>query len=130
MPQASLKLKNDRILTIKDIPAENAGLAHLEVDFLSLPDDQTRRFREFEDDLIDYLRLEGETISRRHLRFLRSALLNDSKYWIWEFKTPEDDKCYATVCIDGKSVICYGYDQDWDGLTPEQFLVADYFECL
>ena len=123
-----LRLKGGGVLTRDMIPEANAGLARLEVDLPALSARDTESRLQFENDLVEYIRREGEDISRTDLRFLRSAMLNDRKCWIWEFTTRDGDRCYATVTIEGRSQTL-GYDADWDGLSPEQFLVSEYFEC-
>ena len=84
--------------------------------------------------IIEYLEWEapggknagGEMIIDFHLKFLRTALVNDSKYWIWSFFDEDDNECYVTISNlpDGSTIT--GYDETF-GLTPEQFIIAEYF---
>lgn len=127
--KAPLVLKEGRTIRAEDLPEEWSDFAALDVDFPPLPDDQTRRYPEFEEELVEYMQLEGEEIDRDSLKFLRSARLNEWSYWIWEVELPEGDKGYATAAL-GNNQQRLSYDQDWNGLTPEQFLLADHFDCL
>jgi hypothetical protein len=60
------------------------------------------------------------------LQFVRTALVNSSKYWIWRFKADEELECYVAVQDrqNGESVL--GFEETF-GLTPEQWLVLDYY---
>ena len=124
-----LQLKDGGRITESDLPANTEEFVGLSVDFPSLSEAETQRYRTFEREVVNYVRLEGELIKQRNLRFLRSALLNNWKYWIWEFMTPDGDRCYATVSERGGGELDSLYD-DSRGLSPEQFLVAVYFQCL
>ena len=66
-------------------------------------------------------------VIRFEIRFIRTAQVNGSKYWLWGFKDERDTVCYVAVQAtpDGESVL--GYDESF-GLTPEQWLVLDYYE--
>jgi hypothetical protein len=86
-------------------------------------------------EILDYLDVEApggkESGSSRviqfDLRFLRTALVNNSKYWLWGFKDERDSDCYVAVrqTPDGDSIL--GYDETF-GLTPEQWMVMDYYD--
>lgn len=58
---------------------------------------------------------------------VRAALVNESTYWLWRFKATEDLDCYVAVrqTPDGDSVL--GFDEAF-GLSPEQWLVMDYYD--
>src|SRR5437588_12065850 len=60
-------------------------------------------------------------IVRFELKFLRTALVNESKYWIWGFKADNDLDCYVAVQQTQRQDIL-GFDETF-GLTPEQWLV-------
>ncbi len=62
-----------------------------------------------------------------NLQFLRTALVEGSWYWIWRFADVDGAECFLTVSLnpDRKRVI--GYDECF-GLTPEQFILADYYD--
>lgn len=88
-------------------------------------------------DIIEYLDWEapggknagGEMVIDFELKFLRTALVNETKYWIWSFLDENDTKCYATVALYENGPTCTGYGESF-GLTPEQFIIADYFEMI
>ena len=85
--------------------------------------------------MLEYLDVEApggsesgsENVMRFDLRFMRTALVNDSKYWIWRFKADDDLDCYVAVqeTPSGDSIL--GFDETF-GLTPEQWIVMDYYD--
>jgi len=86
-------------------------------------------------DIIEYLDWEapggknagGEMVIDFELKFLRTALVNETKYWIWGFLDENDTECYVTVSLPNGGPSCTGYNESF-GLTPEQFIVANYFK--
>jgi hypothetical protein len=86
-------------------------------------------------DIIEYLDWEapggkyagGEMVIDFDLKFLRTALVNETKYWIWSFLDENDTACYVTVSLPSGGPPCTGYNEEF-GLTPEQFIIAEYFK--
>jgi hypothetical protein len=60
------------------------------------------------------------------VRFVRTALVNSSKYWLWGFKDEDGNDCYVTVQVEPNGQEILGEDQSF-GLTPERWLVLDYY---
>ncbi len=85
-------------------------------------------------EMLEYLDVEApggsesgsEKVVQFELRFVRTALVNDSKYWLWSFTADEGLECYVAVQLapNGDSIL--GFDETF-GLTPEQWLVMDYY---
>jgi hypothetical protein len=61
------------------------------------------------------------------LEFLRTALVEASRYWIWRFTDADGTECYATVQLRPDHKAVTGYDESF-GFTPEQFIIADYYD--
>ena len=86
-------------------------------------------------EIIEYLNYEapggehagGNSVIEFKLAFLRNVLVNDVKYWIWKFYDEDNTESYVVVSYNDKNEICTSYDESF-GLTPEQFINADYFE--
>jgi hypothetical protein len=112
-----------------EIPEDNRDLASLEVNFPRLAEDSPASCPVSMEELLDYLRLEspdGDGLAAADLRFLRTAQVGDAEYWIWEFHESCGGKCYVTVEYkDGVS--CIGYDEDYWNLTPEQYMLGEYY---
>jgi len=115
------------MLRAEDMPDDREDLASVEVTFPPLESGDMDRASEFVPDIVDYLDADGETVTAEDLRFLRAALVEETKYWVWAFGS-EDDPSYVFVSERPGAGRCVSYDFA-DGLTPEQAILADYHEC-
>src|SRR5436190_7839532 len=116
------------------LPRTWKGLASLTFDLPRLAPDTPVSCPRSEQEILEYLDVEApggsesgsERVIQFELRFIRTALVNSSKYWIWRFKDESGTDCYVAVQerTDGESVL--GYDESF-GLSPEQWLVLDYY---
>jgi len=60
------------------------------------------------------------------LKFIRTALINDTMFWMWGFKDEGGLESYVTACVTPDRKCILTYDEAF-GLTPEQWLVMDYY---
>ena len=116
------------MISAEEMPDDNAELAGVAVDFPRLREDSPTGCPVSLDD-VSYLADEvpgGASLTRGELTFLRTAQVEASKYWIWRFREPEGgDEAYVTVATaDGAETI--GYETNYYGLSPEQFILGDY----
>jgi hypothetical protein len=117
------------------LPRSWKGLARLTFNLPTLAPDTPAACPRSEQEILEYLDVEApggsesgsESVIPFELRFIRTALVNGSKYWLWGFKDESGTDCYAAVqeLPDGDSVL--GYDESF-GLSPEQWLVLDYYD--
>lgn len=122
------------MITYDDMPENNEELANIKIDFPHLDEEQNSRNKSFEDELLQYLDMEGENTSKKDLKFLRSGKIIETKliflkdvtlFWIWEFKDDSENKCYAEI-LKKNGQLSYGYKQDFYKLTPEQYILGSY----
>lgn len=113
------------MLTYEEMPEDNKDLAKVEVAFPRLREDSAESCPVPMLDVVEYLALEGEDVSKAELVFLRTAQVAESRFWIWRFADAEGRECYATVETRGRSSII-SYDTNWYGLSPEQFMLGEY----
>ena len=59
------------------------------------------------------------------LRFLRTARVSGLESWIWEFLESDGAQCFVTVSRPDGGRVTIGYDENYDGLTPEQFMLEE-----
>ncbi len=86
-------------------------------------------------EILEYLDVEApggsqsgsENVIEFDLKFIRTAQVNRSKYWIWGFKADEGIDCYVAVQLDEHGDSILGFDETF-ALTPEQWLVMDYYD--
>ena len=112
------------------MPEDNHDLALVQVSFPPLADDSPASCPVSVSEVLEYLAAEapgGETLEPSDLFFLRTAQVADVRYWIWRFFEPDGgDEAYVTVAQEQDGLTCVGYDANYYGLTPEQFLLGDY----
>ncbi len=62
-----------------------------------------------------------------NLRYLRSALIDTARYWIWEYLESDGTKCYVTIREAGRAA---SLDVDDAGsMTPEQYIHTHHNVC-
>jgi hypothetical protein len=110
----------------EDMPDDNEDLIKLDIAFPYLDEIQIKRNPNFIQDLLEYLHLEGETVSSDGLNFIKAVKVKEQKYWIWEFSDKDREHCYAVVGEDTSGVLSFSYDLDWYHLTPDQFILGEY----
>lgn len=91
------------------------------------------------DEVMDYVRCECADTDRAtpdRLQFIRTAQVNDSKYWIWRYTEEDGSECFVTSSIDATGSGSLGLSDVFASpardrpLTPEQFLIADYHNLV
>ena len=124
---------DESVLPAEEMPDDNADLAVVAVDFERLADDDPTSCPVSLGELLEYLAMEvpdGEALTESSLRFLRTAEVGGTQYWIWSFEEPEGAKAYATVSVSPEGSATLGYDADYYGLSPEQFILGDYHQVF
>lgn len=116
------------MLTYEQMPEDNEELAKIEIEFEHVPLDMVYKPEEIEPHMLEYLEIEGFVLDNK-LKFLRTAKVEDCIYWIWEF-TSDSEKTYATAQRDKDGEITIGFETDYYGLTPEQYILGDYHACF
>jgi hypothetical protein len=110
------------------MPEDNADLAKINVELPPAPARKLKAPETFLADVSEYLDLEGY-IHDAELKFIRTALVDTTVYYIWSFESV-GDPCFVTVSIGQDGSQCIGCDENYWGLSPEQFIMADYHNCL
>jgi len=113
----------------KLLPSNLADWRDVPISFPPLPHKIAESPPRSEDDVFNYIQLESADLDeaqRSRLRFVRTAQVGEANYWLWEYTESNGDLCYVTLRHDpGISNIL---SLDWcNGLTHEQFLLADYY---
>jgi hypothetical protein len=117
----------------EDLPEDNAELAQLVIEFSRLADDTPASCPVSMKEILDYLHLEspdGDEVEEKDLVFLRTAQVAEKAYWIWKFTESDGVQCYVTVSVTSQSETCIGYEQNTYGLTPEQYVLGDYYNAF
>ena len=63
------------------------------------------------------------------LRFLRTAQVEGSRYWLWSYTESDGEVCYVffRVSADGDTLLSLS---STGGLSPELYLLADFYELV
>jgi len=122
------------MLTAEELPDDNADLANVQVEFDRLAPDSPDACPVPLKGLLVYLANEvpnGEALTADDLTFARTARVEGTDYWVWRFREPGPggDNAYATMCRAGQQVTL-GYEVDYYGLSPEQFILGDYHQVF
>jgi hypothetical protein len=115
------------VLIWDEMPKDNLALAAIPVEFPSVPSEKVVSPDRIVPDLLDYLGREGFAPDGL-LQFLRNALVERTLYLIWSFETG-GEPAFATASVRNRQW-CLGCGINHWGLTPEQFILADYHNCL
>ncbi len=114
----------------EQLPEDAADWTEVDVTFERLIPDTAESCPQSEDEIFDYVRMESadtESSSRSRLKFLRTAAVGDSRYWMWEYQESDGQRVYVLFQedFDGSSILGLA---EPNGLSQEQYLLADYYD--
>ena len=121
------------VIPLDQMPKDKENLAKISVEFPHLDPNTPRHCPVPMDHIQDYLKLEDAdrgSVETRELRFIRTALVERTQYWIWDYRESDGAHCYVTVSQSPEGHTCLGTRGDWLGLTPEQFILGDYHQVI
>lgn len=123
-----------RVLSSDEMPEDNADLASIPIDFPRLAEDSPSGCPVPLTKLLAYLGSEvpgGDRLSASDLVFARTALVSETRYWIWRFNEPDGgDPAYVTVSVQLGVAATLGYGNNCYNLSPEQFILGDYHQVF
>lgn len=116
------------VLSAEEVPEDNAELASVDVDFARLPDDSAASCPVPISEVLRYLADEvPAALSEADLTFRRTAVVEGTRYWVWSFTEPDGGSAaYVTVSMSPAGATTLGYEDDYYGLSPEQYVLGDY----
>lgn len=121
------------MISYEQLPENNADLTVISVEFPYLNPKEAKSCPVSLAEVLEYLRLEspdGDTLNDNILKFCRTALVSGQHYWIWEFQEFDGNQCYVTVSKLPDNTTRIGYDENRYDLTPEQFMLGDYYNVF
>ncbi len=121
------------MIPFKDMPEANEDLANVIIEFPLLEPNTPESSPVSLYDVVEYLRMEspdGDDIDGGQLRFVRTARVEEQRYWIWAFQESDGSSCYVTVSEFADGATCVGYSVNDYDLTPEQFILGDYHDVF
>ncbi len=126
--------RKSSVPSLDELAEDNAALTKVQVEFPALRKASADGSPTSVLALLDYLANEvpnGSQLSEsNHLRRPNEGEA-DAEYWLWRFREPgpEGQDAFVTVSRRGGQV-CVGYEADYYGLTPEQYILGDYHQVF
>lgn len=113
-----------------ELPEDASEWQSVRVDFKRLTADTPASCPTSEDEVFEYVQAEsGDSAGadRARLQFIRTAEVAEAKYWMWGYREDDGQLIYVVLRSnpDGSGVL--GLSEP-NGLSPEQYLLADYYE--
>src|SRR5437868_4050538 len=63
------------------------------------------------------------------LVFLRTAQIDDTRYWLWMLETRGGGITYATVMVEPDGSAWMAHHASWQARSSEEVLLADYHDA-
>jgi hypothetical protein len=118
------------VISRKDLPEDAADWTNVSVDFERLEPDDASACPCPMEEIVEYIRDESADLDdarEEQVQFLRTAQIGKVKYWIWRYTESDGEACYLTVSDAPGGISNMGLSAA-NGLSPEQYMLADYFE--
>ncbi len=120
-----------------ELPEDFDELRNVPVDLPLLPDEGAASCPVPMNEILEYLSYEapgGEhsgssEVIEFQLQFVRTALVEQTKYWIWTFINSGNRASYLTVGVDGSGQQMMSCDETF-GLSPEQRILAEHYDLV
>jgi hypothetical protein len=120
-----------------ELPEDFDELRNVPIELPRLPEDSAASCPMPMSEILEYLSYEapgGEhsgsaEVIEFPLEFLRTALVDQTRYWIWRFTDADEVESYVTVGIDGSGQQIVSYDETF-GLSPEQRIMAEHYDFV
>ena len=74
--------------------------------------------------------IDYEYIKKNKPDFIRTAILNNTQYWIWRVRESTGIQYYYTVTEDEYGRQTIRYCENYGNWTPEQYMIGDYYKML
>jgi hypothetical protein len=121
----------------EDWPEEIEAIRNIPVELPRLSPDSLATCPVTMQEILEYLGYEApggehsgsEEVIPFQLEFVRAALVEATRYWLWRFADSRGTECYVMVDMRPDGTPCTGYDESF-GLTPEQFILAAHYDTI
>ncbi len=114
------------------LPTDVEQWKDVQVSLPRLPEDSQTSCPDPLSEIMDYVRREsadGTKAKRASLRFLRTAQIEGSQFWMWTYTESDGEICYVYYHDRVGRGATLGL-QSTRGLTPEQFMLAVHYGKL
>lgn len=113
-----------------ELPKNAADWTDIEISFPRLADDTADSCPVSLHEIMNHVRMESADVGGAdpgRLVFIRTAKVGKASFWLWSYHESDGQKCYVVLqtVSDGSNVL--GLSEP-NGLSPEQYLLADYYD--
>ena len=114
------------------LPKDLDKWKEVQVSLPRLPQDSPQSCPDPLSEIMAYVRIEsadGRRAKRESLKFVRTAEVGDSRYWLWTYTESGGEICYVYF----REQAGRGSELSLQGtrsLTPEQFMLANHYDKL
>jgi hypothetical protein len=108
------------VITRDKLPDDAADWTNVIVSFERLPQDSPESCPVSEEEVFEYVRLESvdtDKAKRSRLRFIRTAQVVKSKYWLWEYMEKDRRRCYVVFRLNPNGSTVMSLSEP-NGLSP------------
>lgn len=112
------------------LPDDAADWSAVAISFPRLSDDTSNSCPRSADEIFEYIQKESGDLQNAtpgRLVFVRTAQVADAKYWLWSYTEADGEGVFVTCRVDADGATTVGL-ADPNGLSAEQFLLADYYD--
>jgi hypothetical protein len=113
-----------------ELPDDPTDWTNVDVSFVRLETDTAGSCPESFEQIMRYVQAESGDTDRAQadrLAFLRTALVQDTKYWLWNYVEEDGTVCFVVFRVRKDGSTYLGLSET-KGLSPEQYLLADYYD--
>jgi hypothetical protein len=112
------------------LPDDAAEWSSVAVSLPLLSDDSPNHCPCATDDIFEYVQRESgdlDNAERQRLEFVRTAQVADAQYWLWTYTESDCEQAFVTCRLTANGDTYVGLASP-NGLSPDQFILADYYE--
>ncbi|MEX0654288.1 MAG: hypothetical protein WD534_17655 [Phycisphaeraceae bacterium] len=118
------------MLSRQELPEDAANWTTVQVCFDRLAPDREEACPIAREEVMNYVRMESadtDSAEEASLLFLRTARIGEASYWLWSYTESDGVVCFVTCRQndDGSNMLSLA---EPNGLSPEQYLLADYYD--
>ncbi|MDP1658719.1 MAG: hypothetical protein Q8L73_05135 [Methylotenera sp.] len=113
-----------------ELPEDAADWGSVNVDFPRLTPDSAETCPLSLDQVFDYIKIESgdiDSASRNSLSFIRTAIIDSEKYWLWKYVESDETECFVLVRQGYEGRLMTSLTNS-NNLSAGQYLLADYFD--
>ncbi|MDP1614566.1 MAG: hypothetical protein Q8L68_02095 [Methylococcales bacterium] len=113
-----------------ELPEDAADWVSVNIDLQRLCPDSNETCPLSFEQLFGFIKIESsdtDSASRNRFSFIRTAMINSKKYWLWTYTESDGSECFVLVQQDEKGSLMTSLTNS-NGLSAEQYILADYFD--